>query len=180
MSLRDDAMTLDIVDEELGSLMDMGGILPDDHSACLLPAVPVNVEGFASCQNVMALLDAPAYRGNPKVDGMPTATAQRTLHPPEMSYSGLQGINVQEVPLLLGSSRVYDSSASGNHTNTLTLPKRTQYATAEDWKCHRALFTQLYIHENKTLKEVQFIMREQYGFNATQVSPVFTLFATVS
>lgn len=39
--------------------------------------------------------------------------------------------------------------------------------TAEDWENHRALFTQLYITENKRLKEVMRIMRVNFGFTAT-------------
>jgi hypothetical protein len=39
--------------------------------------------------------------------------------------------------------------------------------TAEDWEDHRALFTQLYITENRSLREVMRIMKENFGFAAT-------------
>jgi hypothetical protein len=39
--------------------------------------------------------------------------------------------------------------------------------TAEDWEDHRALITQLYITENRSLKEVMRIMKENFGFAAT-------------
>jgi hypothetical protein len=39
--------------------------------------------------------------------------------------------------------------------------------TAEDWEDHRALFTRLYIDENRSLKEVMRIMKDNFGFAAT-------------
>ena len=39
--------------------------------------------------------------------------------------------------------------------------------TAEQWRSHREAFTQLYMAQNKTLKEVIQIMKDQYHFSAT-------------
>ena len=39
--------------------------------------------------------------------------------------------------------------------------------TAEQWRSHRDAFTQLYMVQNKTLKEVIEIMKDQYHFSAT-------------
>jgi len=39
--------------------------------------------------------------------------------------------------------------------------------TAEDWQTHRAIFTQLYNIENRTLKDVMQIMEGRFGFRAT-------------
>lgn len=44
----------------------------------------------------------------------------------------------------------------------------TNWATPDDLEAHRGLITQLYLVQNRPLKQVVEIMRDQYGINATQ------------
>jgi hypothetical protein len=46
------------------------------------------------------------------------------------------------------------------------LPIPNRHPTAADWQACRAVFTQLYSVENKTLEEVMGIMKERYNFRA--------------
>jgi hypothetical protein len=46
------------------------------------------------------------------------------------------------------------------------IPIPNRPPTTEDWRAYRHIFTQLYSVENKTLKEVVGIMKEQYHFRA--------------
>jgi hypothetical protein len=55
------------------------------------------------------------------------------------------------------------------------LPIPNRRPTAEDWQAYRNIFTQLYKVENKTLKEVMGVMREQYHFRARRVSSILIL-----
>lgn len=62
------------------------------------------------------------------------------------------------------------------------LPIPHQHPTAEDWEAYRHIFTQLYIVENRTLREVEAIMKEQYQFQARLVlfiktCPVYFFFS---
>ena len=41
------------------------------------------------------------------------------------------------------------------------------WATSDDWDVHRLDIERLYKVENKTLREVMHIMKEQHGFRAT-------------
>ncbi|KAJ8069430.1 hypothetical protein OCU04_003084 [Sclerotinia nivalis] len=45
-------------------------------------------------------------------------------------------------------------------------PALTEHS-AEDWECQRAAFTQLYMGQDKCLKEVMKIMEDEHGFRAT-------------
>ncbi|KAK8041749.1 hypothetical protein PG993_006272 [Apiospora rasikravindrae] len=51
--------------------------------------------------------------------------------------------------------------------DSLALRGRLPWATDADWTKHRETITRLYWDENKPLKEVSSIMREQHGFHAT-------------
>jgi hypothetical protein len=55
------------------------------------------------------------------------------------------------------------------------LPLPNRRPTAEDWQAYRNIFTQLYKVENKTLKDVMGVMREQYHFRARRVSSILIL-----
>jgi hypothetical protein len=55
------------------------------------------------------------------------------------------------------------------------LPIPNRHPTAEDWQAYRSIFTQLYKVEDKTLKEVMGVMREQYHFRARRVSSILIL-----
>jgi hypothetical protein len=41
---------------------------------------------------------------------------------------------------------------------------------AEDWEAHKEIISQLYWDQDKTLKEVMEVMRQDHGFNATYAS----------
>lgn len=43
----------------------------------------------------------------------------------------------------------------------------TNWATPDDLEAHRGLITQLYLVQNRPLKQVVEIMRDQHGINAT-------------
>jgi len=46
-------------------------------------------------------------------------------------------------------------------------PRPNREPTAEDWATHRHIFTELYSVQNKTLREVMEVMRNEYHFRAT-------------
>jgi hypothetical protein len=49
----------------------------------------------------------------------------------------------------------------------LPVPASNGYARGADWEQQRTTITQLYINENKTLKEVKDFMEQRRGFQAT-------------
>src|SRR5437588_4293518 len=98
-SFGDDVMTLDVRDEVLGCMMDMGGYIPDEHTAHLVPAVSVGGEGLAGCQNDMAMLDAPAFQCTPQADFTPTPIAQSYLLSPETRNPALGEVRIPEAPV---------------------------------------------------------------------------------
>ena len=51
----------------------------------------------------------------------------------------------------------------------LSSTKRRPRAKDLDWKGHRAVLEQLYMHEEKTLKDVMAIMEIEHGFVARSV-----------
>lgn len=54
-------------------------------------------------------------------------------------------------------------------TMTLAIPSQTNWATPDAWATHRELITRLYWDEDKPLKDVQEIMIQDHGFQATYV-----------
>ncbi|KAK3336326.1 hypothetical protein B0T19DRAFT_35621 [Cercophora scortea] len=44
---------------------------------------------------------------------------------------------------------------------------QAQYATAQDWDHYQQTITHLYMQENRTLRQVDAMMRQEYGFRAT-------------
>ncbi|KAK3694183.1 hypothetical protein B0T22DRAFT_437284 [Podospora appendiculata] len=44
---------------------------------------------------------------------------------------------------------------------------QAQYATAQDWDHYQQTITHLYMQENRTLRQVDDMMRQEYGFRAT-------------
>ncbi|KAK5662217.1 hypothetical protein OQA88_8122 [Cercophora sp. LCS_1] len=50
---------------------------------------------------------------------------------------------------------------------SLAQPKQSKYAGPADWEKHRDVITRLYLHEDKTLKQVKKLMEDRYGFFAT-------------
>ncbi|KAE9369776.1 hypothetical protein N431DRAFT_560526 [Stipitochalara longipes BDJ] len=65
-----------------------------------------------------------------------------------------------------GNKVVHAAVDPRQHANQdLPIPNRPP--TAEDWQAYRKSFTQLYKVENKTLREVMGIMKEQYNFRAS-------------
>lgn len=170
---------LDVMDEVLGSMMDMGGYLPDEHTTHHVPAVPVGGEGLAGCQDGMAMLDAPAFQRTPQADFTPTAIAQSYLLSPETRNPGLGEVRTPKAPVFRSPLEASDISRNESHTNSMASPIQVRYATAQDWERYRTLFTRLYRDENMTLKDVKSIMRERYGFNATYASSISAMFAAV-
>jgi hypothetical protein len=47
-----------------------------------------------------------------------------------------------------------------------TVPGRTKIPP-ELWEAHRSTIHQIYVNENKTLKELQRILKARYGFDAS-------------
>jgi hypothetical protein len=166
-------MVLDVMDGVLGSMMDTGSYLPYEHTAHLVPAVPMGGEGLASCQNGIAMLDAPAFQYTPQADFAPAAIAQSYLLSPETGNPRLGEVHVPEAPEFRIAPKTSDISRSMNST---AFPIQVRYATAQDWERYRALFTRLYCDENMTLKDVKSIMKEKYGFNATYVFSISVVF----
>ena len=162
-----DATMLDATDQASGSLMDMQGCVPYDRTTHLRPVRHINVNANASFEDVVAMLDAPAIQRTPRTNVTPTASAPPNGPPAELTYSGLDDVRMQKAPVLDSLSRTCDMSTSERPRNSFTRPTQTQYAAVGDWERNRALLTKLYREENKTLEEVKFIMKEQYGFNAT-------------
>ena len=52
-------------------------------------------------------------------------------------------------------------------------PARKDWATTEDWEKSRETFKQLYLDQDKSLKEVMTIMERDHAFYATSVLQVF-------
>ncbi len=63
-------------------------------------------------------------------------------------------------------SRVVHAAVGPRQPVDRDLPIPNRRPTAEDWLAYRRIFTQLYKVENKTLREVMNIMKEQYRFRA--------------
>ena len=65
-------------------------------------------------------------------------------------------------------SRGQSPAAPDQIADEFTLPSRrpSDPPTARDWNDHRGIFTNLYRHESRTLKDVRLIMEERYGFKA--------------
>lgn len=63
-------------------------------------------------------------------------------------------------------SRVVHAAVGPRQPVDRDLPIPNRPPTAEDWRAYRSTFTQLYKVENKTLREVMNIMKEQYHFRA--------------
>jgi hypothetical protein len=175
-SFRGDVMMLDAVDQTGASLPDNGGHLPYDEITHLLPEFPIEANFNASYEDGMAMLDAPAFQCTPHVDFTPAAITQSCLLSPEMRNPGLGEVTMQEAPVFQSAPETSDMSRNESHMNNMASPTQL---TAEDWERNRALFTWLYCDQNRTLKDVQAIMREKYGFNATYVSSISVMFTTV-
>jgi hypothetical protein len=178
-SFGDSVMTLDVMDEVLGSTMDMGGYPPDEHTTLHVPAAPVGGEGLTGCQNGMAMLDTPAFQRTPQADLTPAAIAQSYLLSPETRNPGLGEVRIPKAPVFRSPSEASDISRNESHTNSMASPIQVRYATAQDWERYRTLFTRLYCDENMTLKDVKSIMKEKYGFNATYDSSIAVVFTEV-
>jgi hypothetical protein len=178
-SFGDGVMMLDVMDEVLESMMDMGGYLPDEHTTHHVPAVPVGGEGLAGCQNGMAMLDTPALQRTPQAGFTPTAIAQSYLLSPETRNPGLGEVRIPKAPVIRSAPETSDISRNESHMNSMASPIQVPYATAQDWERYRTLFTRLYCDENMTLKDVKRIMKEKYGFNATYVFSISVMFTAV-
>jgi hypothetical protein len=172
-------MVLDVMDEVLGSMMDMGSYLPYDHTAHLVPAVPVGGEGLIGCQNGTVMLDAPAFRCTSQADSTPAAIAQSYLLSPETRNPEWDTVRTPEAPVFRSAPQASDISRNESHMNSTAFPIQVRYATARDWERYRAIFTRLYCDENMTLKDVKSIMREKYGFNATYVPSISAVFSMI-
>jgi hypothetical protein len=155
------------IDRTLGSIVDTRGHLSQDYSSHHLVISPFNITLNASCNNGMPSLDASAVWSTPHVDTTPRAGAESGHLALGITYSVLDNARMQEGPKIHAPSDNCGMKASESRMTNLALPIQTRYATAEDWERHRALITQLYRDENKTLEEVKSIMKERYSFTAT-------------
>lgn len=165
------------VNRVLGSHVDAGSQLSQDYSTYPLPMSHFNADFGAGYNNGMALLNAPFLQSTPYMEFTPTAVAQPYHLLPEIPDSELDNVHMLEAPVFHATSGVCDRIISEKRTNSMNIPVRARYATAEDWERNRALFTRLYRDENKTLKEVKSIMEERHGFFATWVSSTCIKFA---
>jgi hypothetical protein len=81
-------------------------------------------------------------------------------------------VDISFMEVLIAPTGLTDSRDLVGHekgTQNLACHERAQYATTEDWKKYRSEIAKLYWDDNKTLNEVQAIMKTQHGFNATYV-----------
>lgn len=52
-------------------------------------------------------------------------------------------------------------------SDMMTRTASSRWSTAEDWECYKSRITQLYLEQDKPLKEVMAIMQRDHGFKAT-------------
>ena len=57
--------------------------------------------------------------------------------------------------------------ATGSTQSAIMTTQAANWATPDDLEAHRDLITQLYLVQNRPLKQVVEIMRDRYGINAT-------------
>ena len=160
----------DVPAEEVGAMLDTGGI-HYDICANPLPTLPCNINADATDSDAVLAIPAPAFTGT-QVDNIAEVGIQSHLPPPNIAYPEPGDVSVQEVPVGQVRLELPDETIEDTNTTGLIFPVRTRYATAEDWERYRATFTRLYLDEEKTLKEVKYIMKDKYGFIATWVSPI--------
>ena len=104
--------------------------------------------GVISGQNMDCMVEAPFWeqllvRGQPSPSSHPKSAIQTK-----------------------DGSQVMNAAVDPRQPADRDLPIPNRPPTAEDWQAYRNIFTQLYRVENKTLKEVMGVMKEQYHFRA--------------
>jgi hypothetical protein len=167
----DDVAMCDVPDEAVDIMLDTGGF-HDDNCANPMQMWPSDISVDASYSDAMLAIAAPAFPSTQEVDNIPDVAIQPHFRPPRSAYPEIGGVDIQDAPVVQVHPEVPDGTIKDSNMIGFIFPVRNQYATAEDWDRHRALFTRLYCDKNKTLKEVKSIMKEKYGFNATCASPI--------
>jgi hypothetical protein len=76
-------------------------------------------------------------------------------------------IHAQDSPHITFYHADRDLNADLGQDAVQVLPLPSDPPTRQDWEAYRAIFTQLYRTENRSLKEVMSVMADQYKFKAT-------------
>jgi hypothetical protein len=76
-------------------------------------------------------------------------------------------IHAQDSPHITFYHADRDLNTNLDRDAVQVLPPPSNPPTRQDWEAYRAIFTQLYRIENRSLKEVISVMANQYNFKAT-------------
>ena len=150
--------------------MDLGSWLPQrDSIEDQLPLSVHNDLGTTYHFEGLTEFDIPDFPHIPELNAMRTSAT--STHLPEQSFAIQHSAMVDiQMSNVLHSFGQLDSSVHPTidlPQQNLTFPLRSQHPNAEDWEFYRTTITQLYLEENRTLKDVKAIMKDTYGFNAT-------------
>lgn len=110
------------------------------------PSIPSN--GIIGGQNMDSMVEAPFWE---------QLLVREQLSPSSHAKSAIQPND---------RSRGVHAAVGPRQPVDRDLPIPNQPPTTENWRVYRSIFTRLYKAENKTLREVMNIMKEQYHFRA--------------
>jgi len=123
-----------------------GGYLVQFQEVQITPSTPSN--DIISGQNMDSMVEAPFWE---------QLLVREQLSPSSHPKSAIQTND---------RNRVVHAAVGPRQPVDRDLPIPNRPPKAEDWRVYRSIFTQLYKVENKTLREVMNIMKEQYDFRA--------------
>lgn len=77
-------------------------------------------------------------------------------------------MSFQAIPFIPGPVLAPASAAAASRGEPVQHPRTVKQGPAhEDWERHRATIKRLYLDEDKSLKDVMFIMKNEYDLHGT-------------